>query len=263
MPVSLIRQASPVIVALPYTGTDIPRFVTDRLHDPARHLSAPDLFLDRLLHSLIQRFTLVRANFHRYLCDVDAVSPQAPRGLQKGMIGVVPLLDDTGAPLWDRPPGSQEAATWRAMYYAPYHAALAAEIARARVKHGFSVVVNIRSLRGASRANASTPRPDVGLSTFMGSSCAVDLGARLGHVLRLHPDYVSATRGRQAAGWTIRHYGRPNLNTHALGLDVNEAQYLRHATNEVLFDKEKADPFRSYLGDALAYLEGWRPKPPG
>lgn len=260
MPIELIERSSPVIVTLPYTGTNMPRFFVDRVHDPDQFMIAPDHGLDRLLHGLVDDFSILRANFHRYLSDVDRVPPNGETRLSKGMIGVVPVLDERGAIIWDRPPSPRDAATWRAMYYAPYHAALAAQIARARARHGYAVIVNCHAMHTYGAPHSVPPHVDVRLSTYLSTSCTVDLTASLTQLLRANAAHVTAVGGRNDGGATIRHYGHPKSHVHAFDLCLNDARYLRLVNRTPLYDPEKAASLRSSLQFFMRYVAGWQPK---
>jgi len=71
----------------------------------------------------------------RFLSEVDCASSQVPQKLDTAMIGSVSLSDRNGAKVWDHLPSQQEATIWRAIHYAPYHAAHAAQLARMHAVH--------------------------------------------------------------------------------------------------------------------------------
>ena len=259
MPLENVEGHSPVILTLPYTGTNMPRAIAQRLQDDAQVITAPDRYLDRLMGGLHSDLNVLRANFHRFLSDVDCLNPKRDARPSNGMIGVVPLLDQSGAPIWHHPPTGADAAGWRAMCYAPYHAALGAQIARIRARYGYAVVVNCRA-RPAHIAREFNAQPvDVSLATYMGASCAVGLGTTLISLLNSGQSISAKLNGRANTGWTTRHYGKPTTGVHALDLEINEDCYLTGGTDAGEYDHERAEQVRVLLREMLAYTITWRP----
>jgi len=260
MPTELIKRPSPVIVTLPYTGTNMPKFVMERLRNRDLVMTTPDIGLDRLLHGPFDDFSLLRANFHRFLSDVDAALPAEGILARKGMMGVIPLLNAQGAPLWDIPPSPRDSGTWRAMYYAPYHAALASQVARARAEYGYAVVLNCRALHAAPTRGMPAQSPDIRLSTNVRTTCAIELSTRIGRCLREFAFTLDTHGGDDRGGWTIRHYGRPKTHIHALTLELNETHYLDLTGGDAQFDPSKAEVFRKMLAAVATHLRDWRPQ---
>src|SRR5690606_16195124 len=117
------------------------------LNATGRALADTDWHIDRLYAGLVPGATVVRATFHRYL--IDANRPPDGESLYPGQstTGLVPLTDFDGVPIWDSPPGPAEIEARRAGWHAPYHAALAAEVARVRAAHGVCVLYDCHSIR--------------------------------------------------------------------------------------------------------------------
>ncbi|MGD9294518.1 MAG: N-formylglutamate amidohydrolase [Roseobacter sp.] len=259
MPLDLIQRYGPLIVILPHTGTNMPRVIADRLKDPAQSITAPDRFLDRLLHGLMEDATVLRANFHRYLSDVDSGLAAGEARPRNGMIGVVPLLDVRGESIWEKPPGPREAQTWRSTYYVPFHAALAAQIARVRARNGYAMVVTCRARPDEALTYSPPDDVDIWISTFMGASCAVELSTQLVRLINSSNTHTAMVQGRSTAGWITQHYGRPSAGTHALDLDLSEACYLTFDDGAALYNTERAESFRGVLSEVMEYIGKWRP----
>jgi formiminoglutamase len=259
MPLELIQRHGPLIVTLPYTGTNMPRMIADRLNDPAQCITAPDRFLDRLLHGLVEDATVLRVNFHRYLSDVDCVVPGADSRPRKGMLGVVPLLDAHGNTIWEKPPGQREANTWRSTYYAPFHAALAAQIARVRARNGYAMVVTCRARPAEVPAHLPGGDVDIGISTYLGAAYAVELSTRLTRLVNTSGTHTAMVHGSSTTGWIARHYGRPPARMHAIDFDLSEACYLTRDGDDAAYNTERAESFRKVLREVMDYIGAWRP----
>lgn len=259
MPVDVILGDSPLILALPYRGTSMQNALVQRLIDRHHFIDVPDRYLDRLLEGLTDEATVVQANFHRYVSDVDHPSQGPAEKAEKGMMGVVPLLDREGAAIWDRPPTKAEAASWRSIYYAPYHAAVATQIARVRANHGHAVLVTCQALPSDIVRRNTSGLQDINLATFLGASCSLDLKTKLIALCQAHQAFGTIVNGGIKAGWTTRHYGRPSAKAHALDLRLNEACYLSADGEAGHYDAAQAEPFRALLRDVLGFLASWRP----
>ncbi len=134
-----IRQGtSPVILAFPHTGTDVPPDIADRLNDNGRILADTDWHIHRLYDGLLFDSTTVRATFHRYVIDAN----RDPQGVSlypgQNTTGLVPETDFDGKPIWKdgQAPDEADIAARLRDFHAPYHAALAAQIERVRAMHG-------------------------------------------------------------------------------------------------------------------------------
>ena len=252
MPVGLLRRNSPVMLTLPYTGVNMPRILFDRLEDQSRFFSAPDRFLARLLDGRADAVTILQANFHRFVSDVDYMSPAGERGPSKGMMGTVPILDVDGSGIWSDPPSMKEAASWRAMYFAPFHAALAAQIARVRAQFGHAVIVNLC-------ARHTGDSGDFSMSTGRGATCGADLSLHLQRLLQSFDEVAIDIDAGIKPGRITRHYGRPSACCHAIDVEIAERCYLNISNDDVLYDPLKAAPVAQLLEELIAVLNDWRP----
>ena len=259
MPVELIRGNGPLVVAMPYAGTNMPRVITKRLADPDQIFAAPDRFLPRLLRDEGHGASVLQANFHRFLSDADHVDlPGSPKP-RRGMIGPVPVLDKDGANLWDRPPGPQEAASWRAMYFAPYQAALTAQLARKRALHGHAILLNLRVRHDLGRSEPDQPKQFIGFADGGGHTSAIKLSLSIINLLKSDAAFAPKLNGDVAVSGTTRRHGRPKACVHAFDLVLSEASYLKQSEKDVLFDAKKASAVQGLLSDVIRTASQWEP----
>jgi formiminoglutamase len=255
MPVETVHGDSPLIIVLPYTGSNIPRAIYRRLNEDGRTLRDTDSYLDRLVADLAANPTWLRVAFHRYVSDADARDTRPGAAWSKGMVGVVPLVDRTGAAIWDEPPKMTEAANWRAAFYAPFHAALNAQVARVRARHGHAVLVTLKALHHTGNAQDC----HMSVSTNMAASCSVTLSATLTSLLMSDPAYRCVLNGRSAAGRITRQHGRPDLGIHALQLGIQSSCYLSTDGEIGHYDAQKAEALRQLLTEAFSLLSDFSP----
>lgn len=257
-PVSVSRGDGPVVLGLPHTGTQVPTEVAAQLNDTGRALADTDWHIDRLYADLLPGATLVRANFHRYV--IDANRDPSGQSLYPGQntTTLVPLTDFDGTPIWDTPPSDQEVARRLDAFHAPYHAALAAELARVRAAHGVAILYDCHSIRSTIPFLFEGPLPELNIGTNLGQTCDPRIEAATRHLCEAAP-YGSVLNGRFKGGWTTRHYGRPAEGLHAIQMELAQSTYLAAEAPPWTYDAAKARALRPYLANILSALADLAP----
>lgn len=250
---------APLILSMPHVGTTLPtgfesRFVSPWLatRDADWHVEALYAFAAGL------GATLIRTTVSRSVIDLNRDPSGASLYPGQTTTGLCPTETFDGEPL-HRPgedPDDAEIAARRARWFDPYHAALAAEIARLRDRHRRVVVYDCHSIRSVIPRLFDGRLPQFNIGTNSGASCDPALTAAieapcaasgLGHVVD----------GRFKGGWITRHYGRPADGVHAVQMELAMRGYLAEpddvspATWPVAFDADRAAPVRMVLRTAL------------
>ncbi|MBL3562209.1 N-formylglutamate deformylase, partial [Rhodovulum sulfidophilum] len=225
-PVEITRGDSPVILGLPHTGTHVPEDILARLNARGRELTDTDWHVHELYDGLLPGATTVRATFHRYV--IDANRPPEDESLYPGQntTGLVPLTDFDGEPIWDTTPDAAETARRLAEFHAPYHAALAAEIARVRARHGVAILYDCHSIRSVIPYLFEGTLPDFNIGTANGTTCAPAIAEAAASVCAGAEGYSHVQNGRFKGGWTTRHYGRPETGVHAIQMELAQSTHL-------------------------------------
>ncbi len=249
---------APLILSFPHVGSGLAglegRFVSpwlatrdadwhvERLYGFARGLGA----------------TMVRTTVSRSVIDLN----RDPSGVSlypgQATTGLCPTESFDGEALY-RPglePDPQEIAGRRTRWFEPYHATLAAEIARLRGIHPKVVVYDCHSIRSVIPRLFDGVLPQFNIGTNAGAACDPALTAaiagpcaasELGHVVD----------GRFKGGWITRHYGRPADGVHAIQMELAMRGYLREPADvsptnwPVAFDPDWAAPVTATLSAAL------------
>ncbi len=256
------RGASPVILAFPHTGTDVPAAIWERLNDNGRRLADTDWHIHRLYDGLLTDATTVRATFHRYV--IDANRDPAGTSLYPGQntTGLVPETDFDGQAIWrdgEEPTGGDIAARLRD-FHAPYHAALAAEIARVKAIHGIAVLYDCHSIRSHIPFLFEGRLPDFNIGTDMGRTCAPEIEAAVVEIAARADNYSSVLNGRFKGGWTTRHYGKPETGVHAIQMELAQSTHLATETPPFAYDTAKAERLRGHLETILKRIERIAPE---
>ena len=277
--VEVVRGSSPVILGFPHTGTDVPPAVWQTLNENGRLLADTDWHLHTLYAGLLPAATTVRATFHRYV--IDANRDPAGTSLYPGQntTELVPLTDFDGRPIWreGQEPGADEVTTRRAAFHAPYHAALAAEVARVRALHGTAVLYDCHSIRSCIpflfegmlpdfNVGTGTPRtyPEMERRSPLGESdgmdlpgtCSAAIASAVVETVHAATGYTHVVNGRFKGGWTTRNYGQPDgWNVHAIQMELAQSTYLSAEAPPFAYDARKADAVRIHLKTLLARIE--------
>jgi len=222
------QGTSPVILAFPHTGTDLPADIRDRLNDKGRILADTDWHIERLYAGLLPQATTVRATFHRYVIDAN----RDPAGVSlypgQNTTGLVPETDFDGESIWKdgEAPTEADIAHRLASFHAPYHAALAAEIERVKAIHGVAILYDCHSIRSLIPFLFEGRLPDFNIGTDMGRTCDKAIEAATFEVCVKAEGYTSILNGRFKGGWTTRHYGRPESSVHAIQMELAMRGYM-------------------------------------
>ncbi|MBN9038989.1 MAG: N-formylglutamate deformylase [Rhizobiales bacterium] len=254
-PVHVSRGASPVILAFPHVGTDVPADILSRLNDEGRKLRDTDWHVDRLYADLLPGATTVRATFHRYV--IDANRDPSGQSLYPGQntTGLVPLSDFDDQPIWSEAPDAAEIARRVDMFHRPYHRALAAEIERVKALRGVAILYDCHSIRSECPFLFDGRLPDFNIGTDNGRTCAPEIERAVADLCGNAAGYTSVLNGRFRGGWTTRHYGRPGRGVHAIQMELAQATHLATEDLPFAYDEAKAARLRAHLGTILERLE--------
>jgi N-formylglutamate deformylase len=257
------RRDAPLIVSIPHAGTDLlgfePAFVSPWL---AR--KDADWRLDALYDFVAPLgATVVRTRLSRSIIDVNRDPSGASLYPGQATTELVPTTTFGGEPLY-RPalaPDAADIADRRRLYFDPYHAALAGEIARLRQKHQRVALFDAHSIRSIVPRLFDGELPVFNLGTNSGASCDPRLRETIGAVLAASGQ-TSIVDGRFKGGWITRAYGRPSECVEAVQLELACRAYMQepdHPAPEnwpTPIDEKRAAPTRATIKCVLeAILE--------
>ncbi|MDJ0824271.1 MAG: N-formylglutamate deformylase [Rhodobacter sp.] len=251
--VDVVQGELPLVLAMPHVSTAMPADVWAALNQTGRLLADTDWHVDRLYDGLLPGASVVKAGFHRYV--IDANRDPSGESLYPGQAttGLVPTTDFDGAPIWAEVPNRDEIARRLAAFHAPYHAALSAELARVKARHGIAVLFDCHSIRSRIPRLFDGVLPVLNLGTYDGASCGGEVQSTAWAQTSGAP-YPSVLNGRFKGGWATRHYGRPKNGVHALQMEIAQRGYLADEAPPWAFDDAKANALRRHLKDLLDAL---------
>ena len=251
----------PLVLGLPHTGTWLPEEIAAGLNDRGRVLSDTDWHIERLYDGLVPGVTTVRTRVHRYV--IDANRDPGGDSLYPGQntTGLCPLTDFDGLPIWQEgaAPDAAEVSRRVAAFHAPYHAALEAQMARVRARHGFAVLYDCHSIRSRIPFLFEGVLPDFNIGTNGGATCDPNIEAAVLKTCAKAEGYTHILNGRFKGGWTTRHYGRPAAGWHAIQMELAQSTHLATEAPPYAYDPARAARLRAVLRAILQSLSEWRP----
>jgi formiminoglutamase len=255
-PFSITRGDTSLILAMPHIGTWVDPLVWEALNERGRALADTDWHLDRLYADLVPGATIIGANFHRYV--IDANRDPSGQSLYPGQntTGLCPLTDFDGNAIYrdGHEPDAGEIARRLDAYHAPYHAALAAEIARVKRAHGVVVLYDCHSIRSRIPYLFEGLLPDLNIGTSNGVTCTRPMEEAVSLICSAAPGYTSVLNGRFRGGWTTRHYARPEQGIHTVQMELAQSTHLETESPPFALSDAKAARLREPLRTVLETL---------
>ena len=249
------EQTHPLVFASPHSGRDyLPEFVAASKLGAIGLRRSEDSFIDELFSCApAYGAPLIAARFPRAYCDpnrepyeldpsmfsgqlppqANTRSPRVAAGL-----GTIARIVANGAEIYHQKLTVQEAERRISTYYHPYHTRLRSLVEETRQRFGWSLLVDCHSMPstgGPSTGGSSTrdrhfgsPRVDVVLGDNYGTTCARPIIAIAEEAFRAL-GYRAIRNTPYAGGFTTRHYGQPQNNSHALQIELNRGLYMEEA----------------------------------
>src|SRR5262245_51380826 len=200
---------------MPHAGSDL-RDLEGRLVSPWLARKDADWYVPELYDFAAELdATVVRTAISRTVIDVNRDPSGASLYPGQATTELCPTTTFDGEPLYraGAEPDADSIAARREKYYAPYHAALAAEIARLRKRHSNIVVYDFHSFRSRIPRLFDGQLPNFNIGTNGGGSCAPELAAAVETICD-STGFTRVTNGRFKGGYITRHYGRPREGVH-------------------------------------------------
>ena len=257
---SIRRGGGPLLLSMPHTGTDIPAEVAGGLVSVTLARRDTDWWVDRLYDfGGDLDATVVRTGISRTAVDVNRDPSGTPLYPGQATTELCPTTTFDGDALYH--PGSvpDAAAITRRTerYFAPYHAVLAAEIARLRARHAAVVLYDCHSIRSRIPRLFAGDLPHFNIGTRGGTSCDPQLAAGVRSVCE-STSFDTVLDGRFKGGYITHRYGRPAAGVHAIQMELACRAYMAEEPGPIDsdrwppdYDPVRAAPMRAALTRVL------------
>ncbi len=229
-PVFSLHQGSlPLLISIPHMGTRIPDDIAATMTPAAARTEDCDWHLERL-YAFAKRMgaSLLMPSYARYVIDLNRPPDGANLYPGQDTTGLLPVDTFDKEPLYrdGRLPDEAEIARRRAVYWQPYHDALARELAALKEKHGSALLWEAHSIRSHVPRFFDGRLPDFNFGTSGGASAVPGIAEALVAAVERHGGYTAVANGRFKGGYITRHYGQPAQRVHAVQLELTQITYM-------------------------------------
>jgi N-formylglutamate amidohydrolase len=133
-------------------------------------------------------------------------------------------------------------------YYEPYHQKIEKELDRLHQKFGKVLLWDCHSIRQFVPSIHAERFPDLILGDADGTSASSSLIAIAAESLQ-NSGYSFSHNHPFQGGYITRHYGKPEVNRHALQLEMSKINYMDET--ELLHDEKRAIKMQTVLSNVL------------
>jgi formiminoglutamase len=247
--------ASPLLLAQPHGGTEIPESILTRLNQQGHARADTDWHIGRLYASLAADVTTVSTSIHRYV--IDANRDPADESLYPGQntTSLCPTTTFDGNEIYlpGQAPSADEINQRQRLYHLPYHDALREQLERIHQLHGYVILYDCHSIRSLVPYLFDGKLADFNIGTNSGASCDPAIESTVQAICATAQDYTAVSNGRFKGGWTTRHYGEPGRGFHAIQMELAQCNYMLEQEPWGYAD-DKAGKLRVILADILKNL---------
>lgn len=232
------RGDAPVVVSFPHTGTTIPAGIEAKLVSPWLARKDTDWWVDELYDfAPALGITTVRTAMSRTVIDVnrDPSGKSLYPGANTTELCPTTTFDDEALYLPEMQPDKTEIGRRLDHWFAPYHAAIRAELGRLVALHPRAVLYDAHSIRSRIPHLFDGELPQFNIGTNRGASCNRGLAEAVQSVCGLS-GFTCVMDGRFKGGWITRHYGEPRRNVHAIQMELACRGYLREPEDPLTTD---------------------------
>jgi len=238
-----LEPISPVVLSVPHAGREYPLPLRAALRVPLAALRGlEDRHADSLGLQARRGETLFVAERARAWIDLNRAEHERDPRLDDGAssigrpqsaklrsgLGLVPRRVGNSGDIWSRRLSSDEVAERIRADYRPYHAAVDAALAAARVRFGVAVLLDIHSMPPLGDP-ATAPR--LVLGDRFGKSSAARFIGRIEGVARAHGVAVGAN-APYSGGHILERHADPRRGVHAIQLEFDRSLYLDAALDQ-------------------------------
>jgi N-formylglutamate deformylase len=251
---TLERGAAPLLISVPHRGTRIPEALAEEMTPAALRVDDCDWHLERL-YAFAREMgaSILLPEYARYVIDLNRPPDDANLYPGRDTTGLCPVDTFDKEPLYlpGHAPSREQIDARRALYWQPYHDALATELAALRHAHGRVLLWEAHSIRSVVPRFFDGRLPEFNFGTADGASAAAGLAERLAGIVDRDGRYSSVANGRFKGGYITRRYGDPASGIHAVQLELTQATYMQESSPYV-YDEARASEVQPLLRELLA-----------
>lgn len=257
-PISFHVGELPLLISIPHAGTRLTPAVEAGLSDAARPLSDTDWHIPRL-YSFAKDMgaSLLVGNYSRMVIDLNRPSNDQPL-YTTATTGLFPETLFDGRPCFKpgQTPSDSERQRYLDAIWQPYHQQLQRELDRLKARFGYALLLDAHSIASVIPRLFEGQLPDLNWGTNDGQSCASSLSERLIACCQQQTTFTHILNGRFKGGYITRNYGQPQLQQHAVQLELAQLNYMSE-TEPYEFSAGKAQTLQGLLKQLVGSMILW------
>lgn len=187
------------------------------------------------------------SNYSRFVADLNR-QPMDEKLYDDGRpeTGVVSRHSFSGIPLYivGQESTPEEIKNRLNQWYHPYYAEIKSQLEKVRKKFGYAIFFDCHSIKRNVSTISDKPFPDLILGTQDGKTCHGDIAKAAIDTLQNSP-YQLSVNAPFKGGFLTRNFGCPELDIHAIQLEMSQDLYMNEETTS--YDREKAEKLRATL----------------
>jgi N-formylglutamate deformylase len=253
MTYALHHGSSPLLVSMPHIGTHIPEELRSAYVPRAWDVEDTDWHLDQLYNALPELgASVLMPKTSRYVIDLNRPPDDVPMYPGASNTELCSTHFFTGDALYlpGHAPGPQARLRRRALYWQPYHTALAAELQRIKAAHGYALLWDAHSIRSQISWLFEGTLPGLNVGTANGASAHEAVADAVMQACAAQTQVSHVLNARFKGGYITRHYGAPANRVHAVQLEMCQHLYMQESA-PFAYDAAKAAAIQPLLTTML------------
>ena len=232
---------SGIVIASPHSGRNYSCSVKEKsILDPTTLRSSEDAFVDELMDFAPDLgIPLICSEIPRAFVDLNRARDELDSAIIEGIrpdgqnprvisgLGVIPRVVANGKEIYSGKLSKEAAFERLEKFWDPYHSKLSELLDRAYRQFGYSILIDAHSMPHEAILNASTGfhTSQLVLGDRYGASCSPDIVNNL--TMLISNNGLHASRNIPFSGaYIVQKYGRPELNRHAIQLEIDRSMYM-------------------------------------
>ena len=232
---------SGIVIASPHSGRNYSSSVKEQsILDPTTLRSSEDAFVDELMDFAPDLgIPLICSEIPRAFVDLNRARDELDSAIIEGIrpngqnprvisgLGVIPRVVANGKEIYSGKLSKEAAFERLGKFWDPYHSKLSELLDRAYRQFGYSILIDAHSMPHEAILNASTGflTSQLVLGDRYGTSCSPDIVNNL--AMLISKNGLHASRNIPFSGaYIVQKYGRPELNRHAIQLEIDRSMYM-------------------------------------
>ena len=232
---------SGIVIASPHSGRNYRSSVKEQsILDPTTLRSSEDAFVDELMDFAPDLgIPLICSKIPRAFVDLNRARDELDSAIIEGIrpngqnprvisgLGVIPRVVANGKEIYSGKLSKEAAFERLEKFWDPYHSKLSELLDRAYRQFGYSILIDAHSMPHEAILNASTGfhTSQLVLGDRYGASCSPDIVNNL--AMLISKNGLHASRNIPFSGaYIVQKYGRPELNRHAIQLEIDRSMYM-------------------------------------